>query len=249
MKYKTANDIANQVGIEIGLTKQTDVFASQDESYQRMVGLMNACLQELMQTEAWQQMTRAATITAADIVTYGGKVPLPNDYLYMINQTGWDRSNDVPLAGPLSPQQWTYLAGRDLVSHTIYASFRINDGEVWVFPWAESPPAQPPAVDIHYEYASNATVLENGVPDAYTYQVENPGDIILFNPYLFERLLKLRFLNSKGFDSTEAAQQYGLALQSWEGKDKGGPVLNVGRRTMGPRYLDMQNTPDTGFGK
>jgi hypothetical protein len=201
-----------------------------------------------MQTEAWQQMTRTATISGADIVTHGGKVPLPSDYLYMLDQTGWERSQDVPLFGPLTPQEWTYLEGRDLVSYTIYASFRLREGEVWVFPWAEDPPVDEPDVDIRYEYASSSTVLENGVPGAYTYQVKNPGDIILFNPYLFERLLKLRFLNSKGFDTIEAAQQYGLALQSWEGKDKGGQILNAAGCGFSPSYLGYKNMPDTGYG-
>ena len=248
MRYKTANELLNQVAVEVGLTRQTDVLASNDESFGRMAALANACLTELMQSKAWERMTRTATITGADVLNFGGKVPLPADYAYMINQTGWERSQDVPLLGPLSPQDWTYLVGRDLVSYTIYASFRLREGQVWIFPWAENPPTEEPEVEITYEYASNSTVLVNGEAGQYADSIQNSGDVVLFQPYLFERLLKLRFLNSKGMDTQEAATQYVLALQSWEGKDVGAPILNTARGGYSPRFLDAGNVPDTGYG-
>ena len=187
-KFKTANEILNQIGVEIGLTKQSDVFASTDESYQRMVALCNACLREMVETAPWQQLMREATITGTDILNTGGKVALPDDFSYMINQTGWERLNDVPLGGPLTAQQWTWLAGEGLVSHTIYASFRLAQGQIWIYPWAENPPTVAPDVDISYEYISRNSVLTNGVADAYADFIQGPGDVILFEPYLFERL-------------------------------------------------------------
>ena len=249
MRYKTANDLLNQVATEVGLTRQTDVFASNDESFGRMIALANACLTELTQTKAWERMIRTATITGADILANGGKVPLPADFSYMIPQTGWELDQDVPLLGPLSPQQWTYLAGRDLVSYTIYASFRLREGEVWIFPWAENPPTEEPETNITYEYASSSTVLSNGEAGQYSDSIQNAGDIVLFQPYLFERLLKLRFLNSKGMDTQEAATQYVLALNSWEGKDSGGgPILNASSRGYSINFLNDCNLPDTGMG-
>jgi len=248
MRYKTANDLLNQVAVEVGLTRQTDVFASNDESFGRMVALANACLTELTQSQAWERMIRTATITGADILANGGKVPLPSDFAYMIDQTGWEQGQDVPLFGPLSAQQWTYLTGRDLVSYTIYASFRLREGKVWVFPWAENPPTEEPDVDITYEYASSSTVLVNGEEGQYADEIRNSGDIVLFQPYLFERLLKLRFLNSKGMDTQEAADQYVLALQSWEGKDKGAPILNAAGGGFNVSYLNYKNMPDTNYG-
>ena len=162
-RFKTTNEILNQIGVEIGLTKQSDVFASTDESYQRMVALCNSCLREMVETAPWQQLLREATITGNDILTHAGKVPLPEDFAYMVNQTGWERNQDVPLFGPLTAQEWTYLAGRDLVSYTIYASFRRARGQIWIFPWAESPPTVAPDADIHYEYISRNCVLTDGI--------------------------------------------------------------------------------------
>jgi hypothetical protein len=131
-----------------------------------------------------------------------------------------------------------------LVSETIYVSFRENQGQFWVFP---QPP--PVGITIVFEYASRNWVLENGIPDTYADEVNNSGDIILFEPYLFERLLKTRFLEARGFDSTAALQQYQLAFKSWSGKDKGAPILSAGRNGRTVRYLNpICNTPDTGYG-
>jgi hypothetical protein len=50
-------------------------------------------------------------------------------------------------------------------------------------------------------------------------------------------------------DTQEAAQQYTLALNSWEGKDGGGgPILNMAGGGYSVSYLGYKNIPDTGYG-
>jgi len=173
-----------------------------------------------------------------------GKYELPDDFAYMINQTGWDRTNNVMIGGPLSAQEWTYLKGRDLVSQTIYATFREVENQFWLFP-------QPPPVglQITYEYTSRNWVLVNGIAGQYNDQAIQPSDVVLYEAFLFERLLKVRFLEARGFDTTAAAQQYMKVMESWTAKDKGAPILNAGRTYGGVPYLDgFRNTPDTNFG-
>lgn len=250
MKFKTANEIINQVAVEVGLTKQSDVFASTDESFTRMVALTNACLSELGELYEWQITNRQATIAPLDYVAQGnpqGVYNLPTDFNYIVNQTMWDRTNDVPVT-ILSSQEWALLKGEDLVTYTIYASFRINQGKINIFPWAgETVPPDADSFDINYEYVSTSTVRRNG--DEYDSEIENPGDIILFPHYMFERLLKMRFLASKGFDTSEAAQQYRASVVGRMGKDKGAPILNAVGRDVGPRLLSSYcNTPDSGYG-
>ena len=252
MKFKTANEIINQVAVEVGLTKQSDVFSSTDESFTRMVALLNSCLQEMGETFDWEITNRRAIIAPLDYIGQGnpqGVYDLPTDFNYLINQTMWDRSNDVPVT-TLSPQEWSLLNGEDLVTHTIYASFRIKQGKISIFPWAGDNATSPPSADsfdISYEYVSTSTVKRNG--DEYDSEIEGPGDIILFPHYTFERLLKARFLASKGFDTSEAAAQYNASLRGRMGKDKGAPILNVGGARIGNRFINGCNVPDTGYGQ
>ena len=241
-RFKTINQIVNQVAVETGIPSQADVFASVDPATVQLLALANACGYELLQDEAWEGLVRIHEFTTKEGDT--GKYELPTDYAYIINQTAWDRTNNVVLGGPLSAQEWEYLQGRDLVSSTIYATFREVENQFWLYP-------QPPVVgiDIAYEYISRNWVLVNGAEGVFDDSVKNSADVVLYEPHLFERLLKLRFLEARGFDTNMAASQYDKSLSSWSGKDKGAPVLNQGRRHTGIPYLDgLYNTPDSGFG-
>jgi len=241
-RFKTINDICNQVAIEVGIPKTADVFAATDISFTQLTTLANSVGYELLTDVAWEGLVREEDFTTQ--VGDSGKYELPDDFAYMINQTGWDRTNNVMIGGPLSAQEWTYLKGRDLVSQTIYATFREVENQFWLFP-------QPPPVglQITYEYTSRNWVLVNGIAGQYNDQAIQPSDVVLYEAFLFERLLKVRFLEARGFDTTAAAQQYMKVMESWTAKDKGAPILNAGRTYGGVPYLDgFRNTPDTNFG-
>lgn len=241
-RFKSINDICNQVAVEVGVPKTSDVFQATDSAFEQLVALANSCGIELIEEAPWEGLVREHAI-----VTQGGddgKYDLPTDFAYMINQTGWDRTNRVMLGGPLSAQEWQYLIGRDLVSQTIYATFREVENQFWLFP-------QPPPIGlrIHFEYISRNWVLVDGNPGEFGDSVNESGDVVLYEPYLFERLLKTRFLEARGFDSSVAENQFNKSLGSWKAKDKGAPVLNAGRTYGGVPYLDsFRNTPDSGFG-
>jgi hypothetical protein len=244
-RFKNAADIINQVALEVGLRKVSDPFAEQDSAYQQLVGLLNTSGTELIQEAEWGILRREVSFTTQAVDT--GIYDLPADFSYMIDQTGWERAQNVPLFGPLSAQMWSYLLGRDLVSYTIYASFRLTEGKFYLFP---QPPAE--GLEIAYEYVSTNWVIDSSQPSdppTYADNVKAAGDTILFNPYLTERLLKNKFLEARGFDTTKSEDDYNLALSSWKGKDKGAPVLNAGRGGWVYPYLDpYRNTPDTNFG-
>jgi len=242
-RFKSILEIANQVSIEVGLGVQTAPFAASNDSGVQLTTLANAVGVELLQDHPWEGLTRKYSLTtqAGD----SGKYDLPSDFAYMINQTGWDQSNRIPLQGSLSPQDWTYLEGRDLVSHTIYASFRQNENQFWLFP---QPP--PENLNITFEYVSRNWVMTAAGSDIYTNTVTENGNIVMYEPHLFERLLKLRFLEARGFDTTAALSQYTKAFMSWTGKDTSAQILNAGNSTRSAPYLDTyRNTPDTGFGQ
>ncbi len=241
-RFKSINDIINQVSVEVGVPKVVNVFASSDPASEQLVYLANSAGYELLQSEAWEGLIREFNLTTLSTDT--GNYPLPDDFAYMINQTGWDRSNNVPMLGPLSAQEWQYLEGRDLTSQTIYASFRELENEIYIFP---QPP--PDGLDIHFEYVSRNWVSVRGVAGDFSDSVTDPSDIVLYEPILFERLLKVRFLEARGFDSTAAMAQLETAFTSWTSKDKGASVLNAGAGRRGFPYLDtFNNTPDTRFG-
>lgn len=243
-RYSTVNDIVNQVAVEVGLAPVADIFATTDVSFEQLRYLLQSSLKELLELHPWQILTRTFDYTTVHGET--GKIALPTDFGYMIPQTGWEQNNNVPLVGPLSPQDWTYLQGRDLVGSTIYASFRLNENELWIFP--QNP--APADLNITFEYISlNLIQLAATSPVEYTDTVEGPSDVPMFPPHLVQRLLKTKFLEAKGFDSQKAQDAFWQSFNSWVGRDNSAPILNTGRAWRGMNYLNnYNNIPDHGYG-
>lgn len=234
------NDILNRVAVEVGFTPVADPWADTDQQFLQMRYLAQVVGDELVLAHPWEFLNRSHQISTLD--TDPGNYPLPDDFMDMLDQTGWERSQNVPLFGPMSAQDWTYLLGRDLVGQTIYASFRIKEGQFNIFP---QPP--PNGLDINFEYQSNGWV--ETAPDTYANELTAGTDTPLFDKTLFSRYLKAKWLESKGFDNTRALDDAGMLFGALTGKDTGAKIISAGRGSRGFPYLDGRyNTPDTGFG-
>ena len=235
----TANDILNQVGAEVGLDPVNDPFAANDQSYKQLSYLINAAGEELSQLYPWQFLRKEATITTT---LNEDEYALPNDYLYMLNQTMWDRTNDNPVYGPLSPQEWSEMYGRETTTDTLFLHFRIKGNTLCLFPDTIAA-----GLDIRYEYISRNWVLQSGTSDTYTDKCTTGGDTPQFNRTLLGRMLKVKFLEAKGFDTTKAQADLNQAFELITAHSKSAPILCAGRRR-GKGYLGYRNVPDTGYG-
>lgn len=243
-RFISNNDIVNRVAVETGLTPVADVFSTQDPVFRQLTTLLTTSVQELLELYPWQILTRDFQHVVGE--DENSPIDLPDDFAYMLDQTGWDRTANIPLIGPLSAQTWTYVKGRNLVSSTIYASFRLDQNKLFIFP--DDP--MPEGLDITFEYISrNLIAVTPSDPPEFTDEATDPSDVPLFPPHLITRLLKARFLEAKGFDSTKAEDSFWQAFYSWTGKDNGAQILNVGHNWRGFPYLEMyRNTPDTHYG-
>ena len=241
-RLSTANDIINRAAVQCGLPKSNDPVGSTDETFVRLTELLNGAGQELVDLNPWQILQKPYQIVTTDLDT--GNYDLPDDFGYMIDQTGWERSNAVPLGGPLSPQDWTYLKGLDLVSQTIYASFRLVDNKFAIYP-------QPPPVglDINFEYISLYWTATQGDTTNRYDTIRSGSDLVLFDTNMTVRFLKCKFLESTGMDASSARMEFDLSFAGLIGKDVGSPVLNASNGSRGYPYLSpYRNTGDQGYG-
>ena len=236
-----ANEILNRVAAEVGIEPVSDPFSSPDPAFLKMRYLLNTAGEELMQSHQWEFLTKEHQIITSSLDS--GIYPLPDDFGFLINQTGWERSENVPLGGPLSPQEWTYLKGRDLASNTLYASFRIADGTFNVYP---TPP--PDALDINFEYQTTRWVTDGQVSPTYQSEVQTGTDKPLFDKTLITRYVKLKWLEAGGFDTSKAQADFNQIFNFVTGHNAAAPVLSAGRGRGGLPYLSWVNSPDTGFG-
>ena len=241
-RYIPASDLINRAAVEIGLNPSTDVFADANPSFVQLRNLITTCGQDLVETYPWEILRREHQILTS-VPPDDGIYDLPDDFGYMIPQTGWERAENVPLGGPLSPQQWSYLEGRDLVSFTIYASFRIMENKFQIFP---QPP--PDGLDINFEYISREWVDDNGTGTTFSDTVSNNADVVLFKPVMMVQYLRFKFLEAKGFDSSGALAAFEKAAHQAAGGNKSAPIINAGARAAGIHYLDFRNIPNTNYG-
>lgn len=244
-RHQTANVIINRAAVEVGLNPVNDVYATPDPSFQSFRYLLNSCGQELVQEFDWNIAIRTHEFTTAPGDT--GIYDLPDDFSYMIDQTGWQQGSPgaaYPLLGPASAQWWSYLTASELLNVTIYAWFRIKEGKLNLWP---QPP--PEGIPIAYEYVSRAWVLAGDAADTYRDSSQIPSDVILYEPILIVKKLKLAWLQAKGFDTQKAEDEYLAALESWKGKDQAAPKLSLNGQGIGYRFMDaVINVPETGFG-
>ena len=239
-RYITANEIINQVCTEVGLVTNTDPVGSTEDTYIQMTGLLTAAGQEFVEMNPWQILRSVYSINTGDGST--AEYDLPDDFAYMIDQTGWNRTSQWPMVGPMSAQQWAYLENTDLVNNTIWASFRVFDNTMNLLP--DPPPVN---TDIQFEYINRNWVQEAN--DGARRDTIGAGtDIVLYENILIKKFLKVKWLDAKGFDSTAARMDFDNIYSGRIGRDKGAPVLSTSGG-QGYPYLTMWgNAPWTGYG-
>ena len=241
-RFESANTILNRTALEVGLLTVTDPVSSTDEAYRQLRGLLDGAGQEMVELHPWQVLTDVFEFTTS-VPPDTGTYDLPEDFAYMIDQTGWDKSNRVAIGGPLSAQDWSYLDGRDLVSQSIYASFRLVDNKFDLYP---QPP--PDGLQIRFEYIKRNWVVE---ADKTTFRdtIGQGSDIVLYEPILIIKFLKVKFLQAKGMDALPAINEFERMMDSRTGKDTGASILSASNNSRGFPYLHpYYNTGDTGYG-
>ena len=235
--YDDVNTILNDAAVEVGLSPSSDAYADSDPAFRQLRYLLDSAGRKLTRKVIWQELIEAHTFTTSGSATYN----LPANFGYMIPQSSWDRSEDVPLFGPLSPQDWQYLEGRGLGSVTIYASFRLKKGKVYIYPSTDT------GTLIAFEYVRD-TLCSNAAESEFYDRIQTGTNLVRFPPELVVAFLKKLFLEAKGFDSQAASDDYNDLFDSITGQDKSAPILNAGGTRTGFPYLNYANIPETGYG-
>ena len=242
MAFDTVANIVSDAAVRAGLSAVSDVFGSTDANVVQLRGLLTDLGQEFAKTRLWTHLRREYTFST---VTGTEAYALPSDFRAMVDQTGWDRTNRLPLAGPASPQEWQYLQGTT-VNATIRIVFRPMQGQLHLFPGS----ALPNAHTVAFEYATTSWVQPSGQSSPNTDTPTANTDTICFDRLLMVRALRWAFLRDKGFDSAAAEDDFRRAWGLAVSDDTPAPVLNLSRRqATGTSYFSSTRlVPDTGFG-
>lgn len=187
-------------------------------------------------------ISREASATNTTVTfTFGQvKYTLPSDYDRQVDMTHWNKTNQWEDAGPASAQQWQWLKTSAAATGP-RVRYRIFGNTYQVFP-------MPTSEVVHrFEYLSKNWVTASGqsAPNKESFTVDT--DTCIFPDRLMILGLKLKYFESKGFDTTALNRDYVMQLELAKSHDHGAPTLSFAPRPA-TVLISGANVPDSGYG-
>lgn len=195
------------------------VYGSSDAQIVQIKALLEEEGIDLAARGPWQGITFEATHTTTAAENQGAMTTIAsNGFNYIKNDTIWDRTDDLPVLGPVSSQEWQALKAMSLNGPRY--QFRIRGGNLLANPtptaghtWA-------------FEYVSKNWILAN---DGTTYKqfFTADNDTVLLPDVLVLQGLRWRWKKEKGLEYAEDFRTYEMQVKDAFGRDGGKPVLRM----------------------
>lgn len=189
-------------------------------------------------------MNQAATVTGTSVTFTFSKVlfTFDTDFDRAVDSTQWDKSKHWQMIGPQTAQQRELLRS-GYISTGPRIQFWPLGGlfQIW-------PPLGASEV-MSYEYVSKWWILAASAVPAPTKQAYTADtDTAIFPDPLMRALIKLKYFEVKGFDTTALYRDYQMQLDLAKAHDAGSPNLSMAPR-IGSVLLSWGNIPDSGYGQ
>lgn len=227
--YQSFGFIINQIQGELGLPQSTA-----DNTGEQLFSLLKSCGIELCLYYPWQQLNQTYTVTLDGVTTTGYQ--LPDDWLYFIDQTQWDGTNQWPLLGPINPQEWQWVT-KGITTTGPRVRYRVRQDKLFVWPTNVT-------YTLSMEYISRNWVAGGGYSSGLTLPLpDNTNDYPILDWFMLTKYAKLKFWETKGFDSKTYRNEFLTVFWNLTGKDVGAPILRLSRPNR-MQYLGYQNLPD-----
>lgn len=231
--YDTVANIISDVAIELGLVAAavSDPYASTDANIILLRALLKSEGKRMVLRNPWLQCIKEYSFTSTGATSYA----MPADYVRVIDGTGWNTSDNVPMV-PVSPQQWQRLQATD-IGVDLAVLFRPRDMALSLWPTSTT------GKTLTFEYASRYWVESNAATAPDKDAPTLATDKVKFDALLATRILKLAFLKAKGFDTEAALEDFREALSHVESAAVGGAAPTIDLTPTLPDTIDPELTP------
>lgn len=219
-------ELVQDAADRIGITRPTSVIGSSDPGARMLLQCAQAEGRELARRHAWQGLTFEKTFVS--VASESQTDALPSDFDRIVQDTFWNRTQQWPIGGPMTPQDYADLVARGV--NPMHSVFRIRGNAILLAP------APAAGETMAYEYVSKFWAGTSGSITPTLAAFSGDTDI----PYLDDEIMRLgivwRYKKGKGFEYGEDFNSYEMAVAQLSGRDGGRKILRMGeQRVFRPR--------------
>jgi hypothetical protein len=207
-----------------GLPIPNTAYNSTEAGVIQLVGLLEEIGVDSASRGFWESLVAETTWTSVATESQGNITTLASDgFRYILNKTIWDRTQQLPIYGPLNPQEWQGLKAM-VVSGPQY-QYRIRGGLLLINP------VMPAGHTLAFEYVSSNWVTDDSVnyskvqSDDSTFRI--PDDVLLVG-------LRWKWKYEKGYDYTEDFNSFERMINDSLARSGGGKDIHMDDRPEGP---------------
>ena len=180
----------------IGMPRPTSVMAGADQTARTMLSLAQREGRALARRWTWTALRKQQTFTTVAQTVQTGAVP--SDFDRMVSETFWNRTDQLRVVGPVTPEEWQGLVAS--VALPIESAFQMRAGQIELYP-------VPTAGETYaYEYVSTQW-CQSASGTGQTAWVADT-DTGLLDEELTTLGLVWRFKQSRGLDYAEDMTTY-----------------------------------------
>lgn len=199
------------------------VIGSVDKQVIQIQALLQAGLRSTSGRGAWERLINEATWTTTATESQGAITTLAtNGFRYLLPQSLWDRTEKLPLLGPVDSQDWQAL--KAIVITGPRYSFRFRGG---LFITTPAPPA---GHTWAFEYVSSNFIRATGAGAYYQTFLADTDEILLPHDIVMADL-EWRWNKAKGLTYAEDFNTFEMLVVNALGRDGGKPILDMGAST------------------
>lgn len=215
----TTLTIVQQACLRVGLPQPNAVVTSTDSQVLQLLALLNQEGQALAERYPWQALINEATHTSLATESQGLITSIAtNGFKYILNDTIWNRTEQRPIYGSVSPEEWQMLKASPVTGP--YEQFRLRGGYLIINPtptagqtWA-------------FEYVSKNWCTDSG-GSTYRDAFAADADVALLDETILMLGLIWRWKMYKGLEYAEHFRDYETQVANAMARDKVAPVLSM----------------------
>lgn len=220
----TLLDCAKAFCARTGLRPPTSIASSQDATNQKILALLNEVLEEIVDRWVFEELINETTFVTTAIENQGSIYTIaPNGFDRIIEETIFDRTQKIPIFGPIGPQAWQQ--SKAFVPIGPIFRYRIRGGNLLFNPLATA------GHTCAFEYVSKNVILDT-VSGSYKPAFTADTDSFILNSRLLTQGLRWKW-------KCEAGLPYAQEKDLWETSCLNEAGRSGGKKTL---YMDGDKT-------